>query len=402
MSRRAPVRLTGMAWDHPRAMGPLLGTMAAYRTIRPWVEVVWRARSLRDFGDQPLEAMATQFDLILIDHPFVGQAARTGSLRPFDELLPDGVLEERSRASIGATYRSYSWQGRQWALPIDAAAQVMAYRPDLLPAGATTPATWAETIRMAGDLGQAGRWMAVPLGPTDIVPTFYTLANGLGAAPFGSREHVLPRDDGLQALSLLDELRRACHSGSLELDPPRVLDRMSDGDDIALAPIVFGYSNYARAGFRRTPVQFADLPTAKGDHAGSTLGGVGIAVTAASKAPAEAAAYAVFLTAGELQRSAYVALGGQPAHRSAWEDPAADRVSGTFLSATARTQELAWVRARFPGYNRFQERAGIILHAFVRGTVGTSETLDWLDEAYRAALVAWSGPLGADPTIRDR
>ena len=43
------------------------------------------SRSLEAFGDQPLEDVADQYDLIVIDHPFCGRAERTGCLTPLDD-----------------------------------------------------------------------------------------------------------------------------------------------------------------------------------------------------------------------------------------------------------------------------------------------------------------------------
>ena len=46
-----------------------------YRQSHPNVEVSWDRRTLREFGEAPIEQYANRYDLIVIDHPFVGYAA---------------------------------------------------------------------------------------------------------------------------------------------------------------------------------------------------------------------------------------------------------------------------------------------------------------------------------------
>ena len=76
---------------------------------------------LQEFADFPIQRLAERFDMIVIDHPFAGYAARHPTLLPFDELLPDDFLADQAAHSVGASYRSYEYGGHLWALPIDAA-----------------------------------------------------------------------------------------------------------------------------------------------------------------------------------------------------------------------------------------------------------------------------------------
>ena len=46
-------------------MGPLRAGAQVWRE-REGVSIEWEARSLRDFGDQPLEELTTSFDLLSI------------------------------------------------------------------------------------------------------------------------------------------------------------------------------------------------------------------------------------------------------------------------------------------------------------------------------------------------
>ncbi|EQD49698.1 hypothetical protein B2A_07569, partial [mine drainage metagenome] len=59
----------------------------------------------------------------------------------------------------------------------------------------------------------------------------------------------------------------------------------------------------------------------------------------------------------EAQSGPYLAGGGQPAHRAAWEDPFANRESLDFFRNTRATLEGAWIRPRHAGYMTFQVAA---------------------------------------------
>ncbi|MGH8262594.1 MAG: carbohydrate ABC transporter substrate-binding protein, partial [Steroidobacteraceae bacterium] len=83
--------LRGMAWDHPRARNPLEAISAAWSKERG-VPVRWDARPLKYFEDQPLEELATSYDLVLIDHPFVGTAATSGLIAPVDDFVDAAYL----------------------------------------------------------------------------------------------------------------------------------------------------------------------------------------------------------------------------------------------------------------------------------------------------------------------
>ncbi|MFY9511985.1 MAG: carbohydrate ABC transporter substrate-binding protein, partial [Rubrivivax sp.] len=118
-------RLRGMTWDHPRGVDPLVACATLWQQ-RSGVAIDWERRSLQDFESFPVDELARRYDLIVIDHPHVGQVMRENCLRPFDGAGLAGIAD----GSVGASYNSYHWQGRQWALPIDAATQVQAWRPD--------------------------------------------------------------------------------------------------------------------------------------------------------------------------------------------------------------------------------------------------------------------------------
>ena len=92
------------------------GRLLAVWHERTGVEVEWDKRSLQDFESFPVEELARAYDLIVIDHPHVGQITGEGCLEPLDvpgrETELCGARGRKRRRVVP----SYTWQGRQWAL----------------------------------------------------------------------------------------------------------------------------------------------------------------------------------------------------------------------------------------------------------------------------------------------
>lgn len=330
----------------------------AWGLLHPEVELSWESRSLTDFGDEPLEEVAHQYDLVMIDHPFCGTAEATGTLVPLDELLDPGLLASLEADSIGASHASYAFHGRQWALATDAACQVAAVRDDLLD-GTPAPATWDEVLALAR--AQPGQ-VAVPLAPAQAMCAFLTLCANAGDPAAESPQRLVDSEVGVAAVELLDELYRLGPPAALEWEQPDVLGRLTSGDELVFVPLVFGFVTYARADRVARPCRFLDLPSAGAGPVGAILGGAGLAVSATSEHPDEAAAFAAFASDPEVQRTIVGPAGGQPGSRTAWNDPALDRASGGFFSGTAATIEQAWVRPRERWWPAFQLEGGRLLN----------------------------------------
>ena len=145
-----PKTLRGITWKHDRGLAPLLATAKDFCERHPGLRIEWEARSLQEFGEGTVKALADNYDLVIIDHPYMGQVAQEQCFLPLDEHFTPVQLRELERDSVGASYRSYYFEGHQWALPVDAAAQVAGYRADLLEAnGFKVPQTWEEVLSLA-------------------------------------------------------------------------------------------------------------------------------------------------------------------------------------------------------------------------------------------------------------
>lgn len=370
------VNLRGITWDHPRGFDPMVATAAAYAGLHPGVDITWEKRSLQTFADRPISEMAHSYDLLVIDHPHVGEVAKQGNLLALDGLR-DAEMAALAAGSVGQSHPSYAFGGRQWALAIDTATPVACLRPDLLD---HAPHLWADVLTLA----RAGR-VGFALIPINALMTFFGMAKNLGYGVAEDPDHLIARDQGAHVLGLLREITALMDKRCLTLDPIGIYEWMARVVDApAYAPFGYGYTNYARQGYCRFALQFHDAPgMVDPTPRGTVLGGTGIAVSAFTKSPDVAVDYAFWIAGADCQKGLFTASGGQPAHAAAWDDDACNAITGNFFRNTRQTLNTAWVRPRYDGYMRLQDRAGDIVHACLRGETSESATLSALDAAYR-------------------
>lgn len=315
------------------------------------IEVSWDKRSLQDFESFSVEELAQAYDLIVIDHPHVGQITASKCVSPFT-IAPTETPNEYQQYSTGPSYQSYFWEGQQWALPIDAAAQVQAYRPDII---SKPPTHWKEVI----DLASKGQ-VVLPLRSPHALMCFYTLAANRGSPCNVENGDLIPIAQGAETYRLLEGLVCLLDSSCFEMDPIDALEAMAAVDSpLAVMPYGYGYVSYALSGFRPNKLVFTDIPDAPGGKraVGSTLGGTGIAVSAFSQHREEAMRFAHWIASGNVQCGPYATAGGQPGHASAWKDPEVNSATGNFYSNTLSTLEASYIRPRHDGYMHFQNAA---------------------------------------------
>ena len=126
------IELTGITWNHTRGYLPMVATAQRFSELHPDISITWHKRSLQPFADAPLAELASRFDLMVIDHPSIGEAAQHNLLLPLDEYLSTAFLADQAANSVGQSHASYIYNGHQYALAIDAATPISGYRPDLL------------------------------------------------------------------------------------------------------------------------------------------------------------------------------------------------------------------------------------------------------------------------------
>lgn len=371
--------LTGITWNHTRGYLPLVAAAQRFADRDPGIEIVWHKRSLQEFADAPIERLAESFDLLVIDHPFVGYAARQPTLLPLDEHLPAEFLADQAANSVGRSFESYHFGGHLWAVAIDAATPVSAYRPDLLERfDVTLPDTWADLLALA----RRGH-VAVPMIPVDALMSFYMLCLALGEEPFASDHEAASPSTAVAALEALRELVDCCEPACLDRNPIRTYEAMVARDDLVYCPFAYGYSTYAQPTYADPPLKFGGLVSLDSRNLRSTLGGTGLAISHRCRDLDLAVSYAQFVASSDCQRGLYTRAGGQPGHRGAWLDPVVNASAGDFYLDTLPTLDEAYLRPRYAGYIHFQDRAGEVVHAYLRDGGNPRRTLDEMNRHYR-------------------
>ena len=374
--------LRGITWNHSRGFTPMVATAQRFSELHAGVEITWDKRSLQAFADQPIDALAQTYDLLVLDHPWAGFAARTRVILPFDELLPAAFLEDQKANSVGASCPSYNQEGQQWALPIDAATPVASYRPDLFEEHRLQlPGTWEDLLELA----RAG-WVTMPGIPIDTLMNFYMLCSTLGEDVCQTPEQVVSPDTGATAVRMLRELAKLCGPEIFSRNPIHVYQAMTQGDDCAYCPFAYGYANYSRTGYARRLLVFDDLVTLDGRPCRSTLGGTGLAISANCKSPKVAAGYAQFVASPEVQRTLFTDAGGQPGHRIAWQDDYVNRNTADFFRNTLPALDRAFLRPRYHGYMHFQDKGGAPIREYLMRGGDELALLQQLNRLYRESL----------------
>lgn len=375
--------LKGITWAHSRGITPLLAAAQRYNELFPDTEIVWEKRSLQHFADYPLEKLTGHYDLLIIDHPWVGRAAATRSVLPLDEYIAKEYLDEQARHSVGLSHVSYTYQGHQWALAIDAATPAASYRADLLAAhNIPVPQTWQEVIALAAK----GR-IAVPAIPIDLLMNFYTFCIACGQVPFQQEDVVIDKATGLQALAVMQQLYSQVNPVFFSCNPIAVAELMSRTNDYWYCPFAYCYSNYARTGYASHLLQYTDVVQfGLGEKLRTTIGGTGLAVSAFSEHREEAIRFAEMTVSPSWQSTLYVQHGGQPGHLLAWQDEQANQLTHRFFRNVLPAMLRGYMRPRYNGYLYFQDHAGDPLQQYLRDGGNPVSVLESMNTLYRQSL----------------
>ncbi|MET0859615.1 MAG: extracellular solute-binding protein [Microbacterium sp.] len=347
-------RYTGLTWDHPRGRSAL--EAASRLSTDGDFELRWDVHTLEGFESAPLAELADRYDLIVLDHPHLGDALASGCLRPMEEVVGLAVVDDIARRAVGPSLETYRLGGSTWALPLDAATQVSAWRQEL---ASDDPRTWEQVTRLAGEAP-----VALSLAGPHAYLTFASVCQSLGAPlSDGVASEIVDGETARHALELLTDLAAHAPRGSDQQNPIALLERMTSTDDIAFIPLIYGYVGYADRRLERH-VTFGPAPAGPDGLIGSTIGGTGIAVTRRAEVTDALRAHIVWLLSEDAQTAFIPDHEGQPAMAAAWEGDAVNVPVGDFYRRTRSTIDAAWTRPRFAGFTPLQsEMSAVIRHA---------------------------------------
>jgi multiple sugar transport system substrate-binding protein len=369
----------GLTWDHPRGFNAL-DRAARDAAARNAVSISWETQPLEGFESAPIADLCARYDLLVLDHPHVGEAVEAGCLYPMEEVFGEDVIRSLEQDTVGPCLSSYRFAGKHWALPLDAASQVMALRPDLLEA--PPPGQWDEVLALVdGDVPVA----ASIAGPHAVL-SFFSICAALGDPPADiDPDRLVGRETGREAYEILARIARSMPEDARPLNPIGLLDLMTREDSIALCPLVYGYVNYANPAPGRKPLRFHNAPCTAGGKPRGTLGGTGIGISRRC-GPDEALKKHLLWLMGKTAQCEFLPVhDGQPSRRDAWRDLPVNAASGNFYMNTLETLEHAYVRPRHAGYIAFQTAASAALRDGFANRTPAEAMLDHLQQLYSAS-----------------
>lgn len=374
------IKLKGITWDHPRGYDPMIATSNEFSLKNSGnITISWDKRSLQAFADRPIEEMTDEYDLIVIDYPHVGEVAAKNLLAQFDTPSYDDKLSKLKSESVGRSFESYRVDDHQWALPIDAATQVAAYRKDLI---GSLPKNWNDLIDLAKQ--EKVIW---PLKPVHAISSFYSIYNNIGVIFNPSNRDFIVKDQGIETLKMMKNIADLLPKECFEMDPIDTAESMSENNHIVYCPYLYGFSNYSRQDFRANILIYTNVMDLSGKGSvGTHLGGTGIAVSAQSKNKNYAMDYAYWIAGSDCQKKTYYENGGQPANAVAWEDQKINNETNSFFSNTRQTLDEAWVRPKHNGYMNFQDEGGNIINEYLQTSGDEEKIYEKLKSEYKQSF----------------
>lgn len=363
------VAFKGLTWDHPR------GFNALDRAGRQDAIIQWDRQPLEGFESAPIADLCASYDLVVLDHPHLGEALANDCLWPLEKVFCQNDLQQIAKSSIGPSYRSYEMAGSAWALPLDAASQVMALRPEY---EHQVPESWDDCLSFAERTGG----VALSLAGPHAVLSLMSIAAAYDAQLDLANGGWLPTALFIQSYELLAALYAQSSHIAIDRNPIGILDAMSENESIALCPLVYGYVPYAARPEPRK-VLFRNAPFAySGGRTGSILGGTGIGISRRCVPSQELIDHLLWLLSTETQTGFIVANDGQPSSRAAWQNVEVNRPVSDFYRNTHDTLEHAAVRPRHHGYIKFQAEASALLRQALAEQQSPQHVCDRLQSAF--------------------
>ncbi|BCL68783.1 membrane protein [Vibrio nigripulchritudo] len=351
----------GLTWDHPRGY-------QALQTSLDWQDcpvAQWDIQPLSGFEETPLEELADQYDLLVIDHPHLGQAVESQCLQPLDMLFSPMWLEELKTSCIGLSAQSYWYDSHCWALPLDASSQIMAYQKQAEDA-VLGLGGWQDLIK--GNL----KYQLCLAGPH---PTLQLLAMTLSLDPsLKSDALFIPEDEGVESLDLFKSVFKNSIEPSRVLNPIELLDTLSRSDSLDLCPFVYGYVNYS--------TESSNLCVTSPIGGESILGGTGIAITQRCTVNNDLLIYLKKLLSPNIQSAFIPNNGGQPSFQSAWSEANINQNSNDFYQNAFSTVNGAHLRPRHPGYTHFQDKAAHLIRHSLFHSEPSRYTIKKINQLY--------------------
>jgi len=318
----------------------------------PSICLEWDRQPLEGFESYPVADICERYDLVVLDHPHLGEAIAAQCLWQLDDIFSEIEIATWQAQSVGPSFAFYVVDGIVWALPLDAATQVMACREDLLTE--ERPTNWTDLLAFQ----RRNRSVVQCLAGPHAYLSFLSIAGGIDqSADFRDASDISVNSTlGEEAFELMKELHALGRPGHETLNPIAILEQMHYADEISICPIIYGYVNYSR--LKDRPVTFYDVPLlSDGVKPRSVLGGTGIALSKRSQPQQALIDHLGWLMSAQTQAGFIPRNSGQPSNKAAWLDKANNDRARNFYRNTLTTIENSVVRPRYDGFIAHQTAA---------------------------------------------
>jgi multiple sugar transport system substrate-binding protein len=378
----AMLLLKGIAWNHSRGNLPVMATAQRYMETHPNVKISWDTRSLHDFGGADVNELSKKYDLMVVDHPWTGYAAKHNSYENLSNCMESKFLEDQKNNSVGYYYESYNIDNAQLALPIDAASPIAFYSKDKLEKhGVELPKTYDDVLKLAKE-----GLVACSLNGTSLLMQLYMFVEAKTQRVFEDNK-IGDKSVLEESLDEISNLIKYLDPSCFNANPIAVYEMLDNPNRKELyAPFDFGYSNYSRDGYGRSIISSCNTVLYNDKPLRTILGGAGLALSTHCKNKEEAVAYMQYTASGRIQKTLFVENGGQPGHRSAWIDDRANYITHDFFKNTLDTLDRAILRPRHNGYLDFQERATFKIKDYFLNKISKDEIMDFLINEYKKSF----------------
>ena len=299
-------------------------------------------------------------------------------------LLTTHQWNDLEQNCVGASFRSYVFENKLLAIPIDMATPVPGWRQDLIDKnGLQLPATWNDLISMADK-----KHVIMPGFGADLFLNWLMVLYALDAHPFDGPDTIAEKEKAIEAMSLLKRLAEPMPKEILSWNPIIIAELMTQHDKFAYCPFAYSYGNYCRPSFVQKPLKYGNLIQLNGKPLRSILGGTGISISASCKEIELSLDFSLYCASADVQSNIYTYAGGQSARKEAWHSKNLIAFTGGFFEDSYLSHESALVRPRYNGYVSLQEKAGVTLQQFIKNKISAGNAWETIGVCYQESRMS--------------
>lgn len=340
-----------------------------YEELHPGVRIHWEKRTLDEFGHKSIDQLTHNFDLIIIDHPWADFCFKRNLVHDLKDVLTQIQYKDLEQNCVGESFKSYLFENKLLAIPIDIAAPAPSWRPDLLEQyELRLPDTWDELITIADK-----KQVVMPGFDADLFLNWLMLLHAWDAHPFESIDDITDREKGIEAAMLLKRLAEPMPKEIVNWNPIFIAELMTQENRFVYCPFAYSYNNYCRPSFVHNPLRYGNLIQLNGKTLRSVLGGTGISISSACKELELAIDFSLYCASATVQSNIYTYAGGQPARSEAWQNNELKSFSGNFFESCYEAHQNAFIRPRYDGFVNLQKKAGAIIQQFIMNEIAANK-----------------------------